>query len=58
LQAAIQKAFGIDAVLREGHGGVFDVTIDGTRVYSKHETSRFPTDQEIFAHIRARLAKA
>ncbi len=58
MQAAIKKAFGIGAVLKEGHSGVFDVTIDGTLVYSKHETFRFPTDEEIFAKIRARLGKA
>jgi hypothetical protein len=32
---------------------VFDVTLDGTRIYSKDETYRFPTNEEIFARIRA-----
>jgi hypothetical protein len=32
---------------------VFDVTLDGRRVYSKDETFRFPTHEEIFAQIRA-----
>ena len=32
---------------------MFDVTLDGKRVYSKDETYRFPTDDEVFAQIRA-----
>jgi selT/selW/selH-like putative selenoprotein len=53
LQAAIKKEFGITASLKSGHGGVFDVTLDGRRIYSKDETHRFPTDAEVFAKIRA-----
>lgn len=30
-----------------GAGGVFDVTVDGTLVYSKHKTGRFPDYAEI-----------
>jgi selT/selW/selH-like putative selenoprotein len=54
LQAAIKKEFGVTADLEGGHGGVFDVVIDGQRVYSKDETFRFPTNEEIFAKIRER----
>jgi selT/selW/selH-like putative selenoprotein len=54
LQAAIKKEFGVTADLEAGHGGVFDVVIDGQRVYSKDETFRFPTNEEIFAKIRER----
>jgi selT/selW/selH-like putative selenoprotein len=53
LQAAIKQEFGITADLKAGHGGVFDVAIDGGLAYSKHETHRFPTNEEIFAKIRA-----
>ena len=53
MQAAIQKEFGTTASLKGGHAGVFDVTLDGTRIYSKDETHRFPTNEEIFAKIRA-----
>ena len=31
---------------------MFDVTLDGTRIYSKDETYRFPTNEEVFAQIR------
>jgi len=44
LQAAIKKEFGITASLQGGHSGVFDVVLDGTRIYSKDETYRFPTN--------------
>lgn len=32
-----------------GKGGVFDITIDGALAYSKRETGRFPTDDEVKA---------
>jgi selT/selW/selH-like putative selenoprotein len=54
LEAAIKQEFGLTAELEGGHGGVFDVRIDGQTVYSKHQTNRFPTNEEIFATIRAR----
>lgn len=52
LQAAIKNEFGTTADLEQGHGGVFDVVIDGTLVYSKDQTYRFPTNDEIFAKVR------
>ena len=52
MQAAIKNAFGVSAELQGGHGGVFDVTLDGTLIYSKHETYRFPTDEEVLTKIR------
>ena len=53
MQAAIKTEFGVTASLEGGHGGVFDVTLDGKRIYSKDETYRFPTNEEVFAGIRA-----
>jgi selenoprotein W-related protein len=43
----LQEAFGADAELIEGSGGIFDVIVDGAKVFSKHETGRFPDEQEI-----------
>jgi selT/selW/selH-like putative selenoprotein len=54
LQAAIKKEFGVTADLKEGHSGIFDVTIDGEVVYSKDQTYRFPTNEEVFVKIRER----
>jgi selT/selW/selH-like putative selenoprotein len=44
----------VTADLKGGHSGVFDVAIDGQVVYSKDQTYRFPTNEEIFAKIRER----
>jgi selenoprotein W-related protein len=38
---------GVDAELIEGSGGVFDVVADGVNIFSKHDTGRFPDEQEI-----------
>jgi len=35
----------------ESSGGAFEVTVDGRRVFSKLETGRHPTDEEIFRAI-------
>jgi len=52
LAAAIRSEFGVEAELIKGDNGVFDVDIDGQRVFSKHETGRFPDSDEILAHLR------
>ncbi len=51
MQAAIKEKYGTTATLKEGAGGIFEVFIDGTSVYSNESTYRFPTDEEIFAKI-------
>ena len=53
MQAAIKQKYGITAGLKEGFGGIFEVTIDGTTVYSNKTTYRFPTNEEIFEKIDA-----
>jgi selT/selW/selH-like putative selenoprotein len=37
----------IEPELEKGGGGVFDVTVDGRPIYSKHTEGRFPQYQEI-----------
>ena len=54
MQAAIKDKYGITATLREGAGGIFEVSIGKDTVYSNQETYRFPTDEEIFAKIDER----
>jgi selT/selW/selH-like putative selenoprotein len=51
LQAAIKDKYGITASLREGVGGIFEVSIDGRTVYSNQTTYRFPENEEIFTQI-------
>ena len=43
----IRDAHGADAELIEGSGGIFDVVADGVKLFSKHDTGRFPDEQEI-----------
>jgi len=51
LQAAIKTKYGITALLKEGHSGVFEVSINDDVVYTNETTYRFPTDEEIFTKI-------
>jgi Rdx family len=57
LQAAIKNKYGITAVLKEGYGGIFEVSIDDDVVYTNETTFRFPTDEEIFEKIEAAKQK-
>lgn len=47
---------GITAELKKGSGGVFDVVVDGERIYSKHETGRFPENEDILDTLEERGA--
>jgi selT/selW/selH-like putative selenoprotein len=51
LQTAIKERFGIVSRLIEGHGGAFEVVVDGKRIFSKLKTFRFPEDEEILSKI-------
>ena len=53
MQAAIKDKYGLTATLREGAGGIFQVFINSTSVYTNEMTYRFPTDEEIFEKIDA-----
>ncbi|HBZ72166.1 MAG TPA: hypothetical protein DEP35_21520 [Deltaproteobacteria bacterium] len=56
LAAAIRKRFAIDATLVRGHNGIFDVWVDGERIFSKNETGRFPEEDEILLLIAKRAS--
>ena len=51
--AAELKANGIDASDIPGGKGQFDVIRDGTMVFSKRESGRFPEHGEILAALEA-----
>ena len=51
MAAAIQAKTGVDATLIKGDNGIFDVGVDGERIYSKGETGRFPEDNEILEQL-------
>jgi len=38
-----------------GSGGVFDVELDGEKIFSKWDQNRFPDNKEILQVIEARL---
>lgn len=56
MAATVNETFGITSELIEGRNGVFDVVADGTLVFSKHETGRFPNHDEVVAALRAQGA--
>ena len=49
----IRSKRGIDPELIEGHGGVFEVRVNGKLVFSKLSAGRFPEPQEILDVIPA-----
>ena len=53
LAEAIKKELDVEAKLIKGGGGVFDVRVNGTQVWNKHQTGRFPEHAEILAKIAA-----
>jgi len=54
LAAELKREFNVDAELVAGHGGVFEVSVDGRRLFSKRSTGRFPEDGEVTGLIRKR----
>jgi selT/selW/selH-like putative selenoprotein len=55
--AELKEAFGskVKTRLIAGGGGVFDVALDGTLVYSKKQTGRFPGYREIPGLIEQKI---
>ena len=52
MAAELHDGLGVEAELIEGGGGIFDVSVDGKVVYSKHETGRFPDPGEVLAIVQ------
>lgn len=42
----------MEAELKKGAGGVFDVAADGKLVFSKHSEGRYPEPEEIVRALR------
>jgi predicted Rdx family selenoprotein len=54
LAAELKEAFGVEAELIAGGGGIFDVEVDGELIYSKfQENDQFPETGEVERRIRA-----
>ena len=55
LAEKLKDAFGEDAVLIPGSGGVFDVVVDESLIYSKHETGEFPNENELLRQLQSQF---
>lgn len=51
--AELRQRYGdtVDVTLIEGDRGVFDVTLGGDLIFSKHQRGRFPSGDEIIRSI-------
>ncbi len=56
MAASIKDALDLDAEVRVGSRGQFDVVADGDLVFSKQESQRFPEPAEIISALQARTA--
>ena len=52
MAAEIKKELGVDSQVVRGSGGIFDVSVDNKRIFSKHDEGRFPTEKEIVDKLR------
>ncbi len=48
----LHKAYNVNAELIAGTDGIFDVVIEGQKVFSRSETGRFPEPGEIAEKLR------
>ncbi len=59
--AELEHRFGKDKVhceLIKGSGGVFDVVLDGEKIYSKHDMGRFPQYREVVKEIEHKILRS
>ena len=52
MAAEIKKELGVDSQLVRGSGGIFEVTVDSKRIFSKKDEGRFPSEKEIVEKLR------
>jgi len=43
---------GVEATLVAGSNGIFDVVVDGKKIYSRHDSGDFPAKGEIVALLK------
>ena len=48
----MQEALGVEAELKPGDKGIFDVEADGAMIFSKYEAGRYPEHEEIVESLR------
>ena len=53
MKAALEKAFpAIEIELIKSKGGAFEIRRDGVMVFSKKQTKRFPSNEEIVTALK------
>jgi len=52
LAATLKKELGLNSEVVRGSGGIFVVSVDGKKIFSKHDEGRFPTEKEILDEVR------
>jgi selT/selW/selH-like putative selenoprotein len=57
LAGAIASQYGdkVSVEQERGSGGIFDVEINGEKVFSKWDANRFPDNKEILSAIASRM---
>ncbi|MCG8339211.1 MAG: Rdx family protein [Proteobacteria bacterium] len=48
----IKREMNVEAKLQPSGGGVFEVTVDGTLVYSKKKTGQFPNENDLLNQLK------
>ncbi|MYA35649.1 MAG: hypothetical protein F4030_02745 [Gammaproteobacteria bacterium] len=56
MAARLADRFGVSARLIESGGGRFDVHVDGSLAYSKHETGEFPDEARLVSEIARKFS--
>ncbi|MCF8057079.1 MAG: Rdx family protein [Desulfocapsa sp.] len=52
MEEELKKEFDADVELLASSGGVYEVVVDGEKIFSKKALNRFPNDGEIVQLIR------
>lgn len=52
MAAEIKRSLGIESELVRGAGGIFVVSADNRKLFSKKEEGRFPSESEIVEKLR------
>jgi len=48
----LHNAFGLKANLIPGNNGIFDVIVDGEKIFSKFKAGRFPNPGEVTSELK------
>ena len=56
MAAAIEREFGLSSDFVGGHGGIFEVSLDGEIAYTNGSCCGIPSDDEVLDALRSRIA--